>query len=146
MGLTQTVTVVGMRAALAAVVSLGLLAACGDDTAANVGERSLDGEWRVVRATVDGVEVVGFDAVEVTIDISGGSATGSTGCNDYDTEIAVAVDTITFGEGAASEQFCEGLPGEIEAQFYEFTSGSAGWSIDGGVLTLTTPTAVWVLE
>ena len=75
-----------------------LCAACGEDAAAPsantvpvpepattvvVDDGVLDGSWRAVGATVDGVEVVGLDTVVVTLEVSGGRASGSSGCNSY---------------------------------------------------------------
>jgi heat shock protein HslJ len=128
-----------MRAAAAAVLSLPVLAAgCGGS--------ALDGDWRATRATVDGVEVAGLDTVAVTMEIDGDRITGSGGCNEYDTPAEIDGSTITFGEGVATAMACDGRLGEIEALFTGLTSGSADWSLDGGVLTLTTLTSVWVFE
>jgi heat shock protein HslJ len=114
--------------------------------AAGCGGTSLDGDWRATDATVDGVEVVGLDTVAVTMEIDGDRITGSSGCNEYDTPAEIDDSTITFGEGVATERACEGSPGQIEALFYGLTSGSAEWSLDGGVLTLTTPSSTWTFE
>jgi len=84
----------------------------------------------------------GFDTVAVTMEIDGDRVTGSGGCNEYDTAAEIDGSTITFGEGATTDMGCDGKPGEIEALFYGLTSGSADWSLDGDVLTLTTPTSV----
>lgn len=121
------------------VAGIVVLASCGDGS-------ELDGSWRAVSATVDGVDVAGLDAVVVTMDIDGDRITGSGGCNEYDTPADIGDGTITFGEGAATEQACEGPPDEIERLFYEFTSGSASWSIEGERLTMTTTNATWVFE
>jgi heat shock protein HslJ len=150
-----------MRAAVAALVSLGLVAACGEDAAApsantvSVPEPAttvvvdggvLDGSWRAVGATVDGVDVGDLDTVVVTLEVSGGSASGSSGCNSYVRPVTVSDGSIEFGPGEVSEAGCSGPIGEIEGQFRQSTSGVVEWSIVDGVLTLTTSTSVWVFD
>lgn len=127
-----------MRRLLALLVLASVAAGCGG--------APLDGDWRATRATVDGVEVTGLDTVVVTMVIEGDRITGSNGCNEYDTPAEIDGSTITFGEGAATEMYCDGRPGEIEALFHRLTSGTAEWSLDGGELTLTNSTSAWVFE
>lgn len=134
-----------------AVVSIVLLSACGADepaadTTAPGSASTVDGVWRALSATVDGAEVVGLDTVFVTMEIAGGRASGSSGCNQYEMDVAVVDGVLTFGPRTATEAFCSAAPGEIEAQFASMTGGSPTWSIDGDRLTLTTPAAVWVFE
>ncbi len=130
--------VAGVRRVLPLLVLASVAAGCGGS--------SLGGDWRATHATVDGVEVTGLDTVVVTMEIDGDRITGSSGCNEYDTAAGIDASTITFGEGAATEMFCDGRQGEIEALFYALTSGAAEWSLDGGKLTLTSSTSEWVFE
>lgn len=107
---------------------------------------TVDGAWRAIAATVDGVELVDLQTVGVTIEIAGDRITGSRGCNDVEVAVDIGATTITFGEAVATEAFCTGPSGEIEAAFRELTNGTVDWSIEGVTLTLTAPTSVWVFE
>ncbi len=154
---TRTTTV-----ALVAVVLLGgACAATSDDggtpiantitlpapaTGAPPADGSLDGEWRAIAATVDGVELTDLDTVGVTFEIAGDRITGSRGCNDFEVVVDLGATSMTFGEGTASEAFCTGPLGEIEAAFRELTSGTVEWSLASSTLSLTAPTSVWVFE
>lgn len=116
----------------------------GDTLPEPPADASIDGVWRAIGATVDGVEVAGLDTVTATIQIDGGLLTGSSGCNQYETAVDVETGTITFGETSQTEAFCTAVPGEIDALFP--LSGSATWSIDGDVLRLTTDSTDWTFE
>lgn len=141
-----------MRVVGLVVMAVMLLVACGaegapaGDTLPPPADGSIDGEWRAIAATVDGVDTADLDMAGVTMTIAGGHVTGSNGCNEYDRLVEVGDRTVEFGPGTATEAFCTAAPGEIEALFTELTSGVAAWSIDGDVLTLTSSTSVWTFE
>ena len=153
-----------MRATVRPAVLLALVAlfaACGEDAAAPsantvpvaesattvvVDDGVLDGSWRAVGATVDGVDVADLDTVEVTLVVSGGTASGSSGCNSYVRPVTVDAGTVEFGPAEVSEAGCTGPIGEIEGQFRQLSNGPVDWSIVDGVLTLTSSTSVWAFE
>ena len=118
----------GMKSFALAVVSVVSLAACGADESAGDAPRS-----------DPPVAVDGLETVAVTMIIAGGRERGSSGCNQYEMDVAVVDSALTFGPRTATDAYCSTAPGEIEAQFASMTGGSPTWSLDGDLLTLMTP-------
>ena len=78
--------------------------------------------------------------VTMTIDAASSSATGSTGCNDYNASVEWSRTEITFGSMEATERGCT-EPGVMEQEGFvlELLQGELVYTINGDRLTILEP-------
>ena len=75
--------------------------------------------------------------VEPSLFMEAGEANGFTGCNSFSGSYETDGASLSFDENfAATQAFCEGAPGEVEAAYLAALPMVTSWSIEGNELTL----------
>jgi heat shock protein HslJ len=90
-----------------------------------------DGDWQLV----SGVPLL--DGYPITLSIAGSEAGGRAACNSYGASVAVAGDTITFGELSGTEMGCEPDVMGAERAFLTSLQQVDSFALSGERLTLT---------
>jgi heat shock protein HslJ len=106
-----------LRVVAAAVVALGLVAACGADPTDVVIAKPLQTTpWELDPSTVP---VPGVDQALPTLMMIDGLASGFAGCNTYRGQYTVSESTLRFGELAVTRMACEPVGTAIETAFLD---------------------------
>jgi len=132
----------GIGRRISIVLAVGLLAACNtaSPSPAPVSGAPIDlpgTTWRLV--SLGGVRPAGqIPTLELGAD---GSATGSTGCNNFSGRYSVDGATLVFSPLATTKRGCEPAIASQETAFVAAMTVVTGWTIGGdGRLVLAGPT------
>lgn len=101
--------------------------------AACTNEGSPEGAWQIVALGTTAIEA----ADDVNLTLSGGDASGRSGCNRFTGSYTVDGDALAFGPLAATRMACPGRAAEVETQFFSVIDTVTGWQRDGESLVLT---------
>jgi len=110
-----------------------LLAACSGSSSA-----SPEGEWILVSYGDPASPTPAAPDVETSIVFGeDGQVNGTAGCNGFGGDYSVNDDAITFGPLVSTLMFCEGPAGEQETATFAVFVDTAGFTVDGDTLTIT---------
>jgi len=110
-----------------------LLAACSPAASA-----SLTGQWTLVSYGDPASPTPAAPDVETSIVFGeDGQVNGTAGCNGFGGGYEVDGDKITFGPIVATLKFCDGAVGEQETATFAVFVDTAGFTVDGDTLTIT---------
>ncbi|ACQ81831.1 protein of unknown function DUF306 Meta and HslJ [Beutenbergia cavernae DSM 12333] len=116
---------------LAAGLAVATLAACGDGTPG--GPVDLDGDWRLVSATIDEAALVLRDDYPVTLQVEGTEASGTSACNGYFATVEPTSDSVRFTGIGGTEMACEDDVMSLEATYLEALGRVTEATRDGGL-------------
>lgn len=126
------ITSVAMRALLAATLVAALPAVA---LAQAEGPTPEGREWHLLSYAVDGRLVPVPGSVDVTLPLEDGRVYGSSGCQGYAGEYAIAGGELTFSQiGPTSDVGCPNVAAEVEAAYLAALPDVAGWSIDSSTI------------
>lgn len=135
-----------IRATLAIAATGLLLAACstaGTGAGGTSDEQQPQGESELVETTdldIAGGWVLG-DNQDITLEITKtGQASGSGGCNSYNTTIGrdPATDALVVGPVVSTRMACDEAVMNAESEYFAQLEAVVAGSVDGATLTLTT--------
>jgi heat shock protein HslJ len=118
------------------ILSLGFLAilvsACAPTPSADI-----LGSWTLVAYGDPSNPTPALPNVETSIEFkSDGALSGNVGCNGFGGDYKVTGEAIEFGPVMMTEMFCEAIA-EQESAVVKVLTGSAGFSLEGNTLTIT---------
>ena len=145
--MTKTRTLLGSLAAAALLASMATTTlAAGEETEAVPIEGAEGISWQLVEQTVDGTMSAVPDGVVVTLLLEDGEASGIGGCNNYFGGYTLDGSSLTFDAMGATQMFCEGPAGEVEAAYLANLALVASWASDGSTLSLADAEGAVILE
>lgn len=125
-----------MRLAVAPLAALVLVAAggCGGDDEATSDPSSVEG---VPWVLVSGVDVDGWEASAPSISFGeDGTASGSSGCNQWGGSYTFDGDTLELGEIAMTSMGCPPPADEVERAYMDALEQANRWRVEDGELVL----------
>jgi heat shock protein HslJ len=105
--------------------------------------------WLLTSQAVDGQLAAlpaGDPPLVVSLDMEEGRAVGTGGCNNYFASYTLDGSSLVFGPIGATQMFCEGPAGEVEAAYLANLALVTSWVSDGSTLSLADASGVVVLE
>lgn len=106
----------------------------------------LDAMWRATSGIVDGLPVTLLDGYPITLTVAGTDVSGQASCNSYSGTVVRSDTTIEFESLGWNEAGCEPASMELEQVFLRSVGPTATYTVDGTVLTWTSPTATWTFD
>jgi heat shock protein HslJ len=107
----------------------------------------LEGTWRAISGTVNGVPVALIEGIPVTMTYDGSHVTGTAACNEYRYEnVVVAGHDVELGRASVNAMGCEPRVASIEDAFLGSFGPQAWFEVEEGLLVWRTPTATWIFE
>ena len=125
-----------MRLVVAPLVALLVLSAaggCGGDEEGDADASSVEG---VPWVLVSGVDVEGWEDAPPSITFDEGTASGSTGCNQWGGDYTVDGGSLELGELAMTAMGCPPPADDVERAVVDALEQVAGWRLEGEELVL----------
>ena len=95
-------------------------------------------EWHLTAYLVDGESTAVSWAIDATLMLDAGTASGSNGCNTFSGNYTMDGEALTFGEAfTVTQMACTGDPGEVEQGYMTNLPSTASWVITDGALELS---------
>ncbi len=102
------------------------------------GVLTLEGtEWRLVKALLSGAYANIPAEVEATLQMAGGKAGGSGGCNQWFADYTLDGPSLSFGQVGSTLMMCTGPGGDVETFYLADLASITSWAIEGATLTLS---------
>ena len=118
--------------------------------AAPAPEANIEGvTWLLTSQAVDGQLAalpMGDPPLLVSLRMEEGRASGTGGCNNYFGGYTLDGSSLTFDAMGATQMFCEGPAGEVEAAYLANLALVASWASDGSTLSLADAEGAVILE
>ncbi len=126
------------RAVAHALSALLLVTACGDQVGTTTGDVDLDGRWHLVSGRDAGgaFELAGR---QVTLEVRGQEAGGTSACNLYSGTVTVAGQDVSFGGLGGTEMACEPAVMALEQRYLEALGAVRHGRRSGDALRLSGP-------
>ena len=105
--------------------------------------------WLLTSQAVEGQLAAlpaGDPPLVVSLLLEDGRGSGSAGCNNYFSSYTLDGSSLTFGPIGATQMFCEGAAGEVEAAYLANLAVVASWASDGSALSLSDASGAVILE
>ncbi len=115
-----------------------VLVACGDGGSPGTGGSTLEGAtWVLSGASIDALVGRAPGNARADLTFEGGRAGGRAACNTYSGSYKVGGDALSFEDFAMTEMACEEPLMALETAYLSALAKVTGYSVSGGVLTLT---------